>query len=58
MTIVNGLGSLRNKISDAHGQGRAPIRPAVRHAQLAVNLAGSVASFLVETWESRVSGGN
>lgn len=50
-SVVNGLGALRNKLGDAHGQGKKPIRPATRHAELAVNLAGSVALFLVETWE-------
>lgn len=48
--VVNELGSLRNKISDAHGRGRRPIKPAPRHAELAVNLAGAVAAFLVATW--------
>ena len=51
--IINGLGTLRNRLGDAHGQGKNPVRPAARHAELAVNLAGSVALFLVETWESR-----
>lgn len=50
--IVNGLGTLRNRLGDAHGQGRKPTRPAARHAELAVNLAGSMALFLVETWEA------
>ncbi len=54
-SIVNGLGTLRNRLGDAHGQGKKPVRPAARHAELAVNLAGSVALFLVETWESRNS---
>lgn len=54
-SIVNGLGTLRNRLGDAHGQGKRPVRPAARHAELAVNLAGSVALFLVETWESRNS---
>jgi hypothetical protein len=54
-TIVNGLGTLRNRLGDAHGQGKKPVRPAARHAELAVNLAGSVAVFLVETWENRNS---
>ena len=53
--IVNGLGTLRNRLGDAHGQGKKPVRPVARHAELAVNLAGSVALFLVETWESRNS---
>lgn len=52
-TVVQGLGTLRNRMGDAHGQGRRATRPAPRHAALAVNLAGSVAAFLVETWMSR-----
>ena len=31
----------------------AAAKPATRHAGLAVNLAGSMASFLIETWEAR-----
>ncbi len=52
-SIVNYLGSLRNKISDAHGQGRNPVKPQPRHAELAVNLAGTMASFLVSTFEEK-----
>lgn len=49
-SVVQNLGALRNKLGDAHGEGRRPYRPAPRHAALAVNLAGSMATFLVETW--------
>jgi len=52
-SVVEGLASLRNRLGDAHGGGRARVRPAPRHAQLAVNLAGSMTSFLVATWEAR-----
>lgn len=52
-TVVQHLGTLRNRIGDAHGQGRNPVRPAARHATLAVNLAGSMATFLVETWQAK-----
>jgi len=52
-TIVKELGSLRNRISDAHATGRTVYRPADRHAALAVNLAGSMALFLMETHEIR-----
>jgi Abortive infection C-terminus len=52
-SIVNYLGSLRNKISDAHGQGRMPVKPKPRHAELAVNLAGTMAAFLVATLEEK-----
>lgn len=51
--VVNSLGTLRNKIGDAHGQGRQAVRPSPRHAALAVNLAGSMATFMVETWKAR-----
>ena len=53
---MNNLGTLRNKIGDAHGQGGRPIKPGERHAALAVNLAGAVATFLVETFVDRDSG--
>lgn len=52
-SVVEGLGSLRNKIGDAHGKGKAAVRPTARHAQLAVNLAGAMATFIVETWRER-----
>ncbi len=52
-SVVTGLGSLRNKLGDAHGKGKISVKPSLRHAQLAVNLAGSVATFLIETWEAR-----
>ncbi len=49
-TVVNGLGTLRNRLSDSHGRSeKIPVRPAERHAKLAVNMAGTMASFLVET---------
>jgi hypothetical protein len=52
-SVVVGLGSLLNKAGDAHGSGRQVYRPAPRHAALAVNLAGSMALFLIETHEAR-----
>lgn len=51
--IVEGLGSLRNKISDAHGQGKNNVKPSPRHAEFAVNLAGTMAVFLFSTWEMK-----
>ena len=52
-SVVVGLGSLRNKAGDAHGAGRRSYRPDARHATLAVNLAGSMALFLIETHEAQ-----
>ena len=50
-SIVESLGAVRNKLGDAHSQGPLRARPRPRHAELAVNLAGSMAQFLVATWE-------
>jgi Abortive infection C-terminus len=52
-SVVEGLGALRNKLGDAHGGGQSRIKPSKRHAELAVNLAGTMASFLVSTWEEQ-----
>ncbi|HEX6374009.1 MAG TPA: abortive infection family protein [Longimicrobium sp.] len=54
-SVVNGLGALRNRLSDSHGKGKYSAKPSARHAELAVNLAGAVATFLVSTWQARES---
>ena len=51
--IVSGLGSLRNRLGDAHGKGKAQVKPASRHAELAVNLSGTMALFLIETYNCK-----
>lgn len=56
ITLVNGIGTLRNKLSDSHGRGGPPVRPSPRHASLAVNTAGAIATFLVETFNERKDG--
>jgi phage portal protein BeeE len=50
-SVVNNLAAIRNRVGDAHGQGRKQIKPKPRHAELAVNLAGTMAAFLVSTWQ-------
>lgn len=50
---VEGLGTLRNRLSDAHGKGKIAAKPAPRHAELAVNLSGALAMFLLSTWGVR-----
>lgn len=52
-SVVEGVAALRNRLSDSHGKGKQPIKPDPRHAELAVNLAGSMAMFLVATWEAK-----
>lgn len=56
-TVVNNLGTIRNRDSDSHGQGRQSYKPAPRHAALAVNLAGGMAVFLIETHQALQKGG-
>lgn len=51
-SIVGNLAGLRNKLGDSHGQGKRHVKPQARHAELAVNLAGSMAMFLVSTWNA------
>lgn len=50
-SVVNGLSSLRNKISDAHAIGAVRTRPSSRHATLCVNMAGTMSDFLISTYE-------
>ena len=58
--IVNGLRELRNTLGDAHGKGSngVKMKPESRHAELAVCLAGSVAIFLIKTYEKRSKSSN
>jgi hypothetical protein len=52
-SVVNSLAAIRNKVGDAHGTGRRSVKPKPRHAELAVNLAGTMASFMISTWQER-----
>ena len=52
-SVVQGLGALRSKLGDAHARGKVKVKPASRHAELAVNLAGTMATFLITTYESK-----
>jgi hypothetical protein len=54
-SVVNNLAALRNRMGDAHGHGRGSVKPQPRHAKLAVNLAGTMAAFLVATLQERAS---
>jgi hypothetical protein len=49
-TIVKGLGSLRNELGDAHGKGPHDYKISDIYSQLAVNLAGTMACFLIMRW--------
>jgi len=53
-SVVSGLGSLRNKLSDAHGSKMTSAKPSERHAELAVNIAGTMTVFLYDTYLERI----
>jgi abortive infection Abi-like protein len=42
-SIVESLGTIRNRMGDAHGRGADATRVAPRYARLAVNLSGAIA---------------
>jgi hypothetical protein len=52
-TVVDGLSQLRNQLGDSHGRGPISMRPAHRHAALAVTLAGGLSAFLLATLDAR-----
>ncbi|PHM36514.1 abortive infection family protein [Xenorhabdus innexi] len=52
-SVVGGLGTLRNRLGDSHGQGKRGVKPSSRHAALAVNMAGTMSLFLIETWQQK-----
>ena len=48
--VTGGLAALRNAQGDCHGKSSKYYKPAVRHARLCVNMSGSMAMFLIETY--------
>lgn len=52
-SVIQNIGALRNNGSDAHAGGRLRVLYKPRHAALTVNLAGCMALFMIETWQSR-----
>ena len=51
-SVVDGLAALRNRLGDAHGKGSDGLVPSPALSALAVNMAGSTALFLMESWET------
>lgn len=54
--VVNQIATIRNRMGDAHGKGHAGEVPTALHAELAVNIAGAMATFLINSWESQIKG--
>ena len=54
-SIVGSVESIRNLYGDAHGKGGTHALASPRHAELAVNAAGTLAVFLIQTWQEQCS---
>lgn len=50
--LVVAIGSLRNKVGDSHGRGKGVAPTELWQAEFAVNLAGSLSAFLIQTWSA------
>lgn len=53
VSTVNGISAVANAHGDRHGGGKTKAKPSLRHARFAVNSAGTVCAFLVESWQAR-----
>ncbi len=52
VSIIAGISSLRNSISDAHGHSvKKSYKPAKRHADLVVNVAFAISEFIVQSYK-------
>ena len=51
--VVEGLAAIRNRLGDAHV---INVKPSQRHAEMAVNLAETMSTFIIETFEFRKGG--
>jgi hypothetical protein len=56
-SVIDGIGSLRTHAGSAHGHGRGTDTLEPRHARLAIHAAHTLATFVIETWESRKNSG-
>lgn len=52
--VVTAIGTLRNQAGDAHGKGPLEAVGDRAQAELAVNLAGAIGTFLVQVWEATI----
>ena len=52
-SVVDGIGAFRTHAGSAHGGGKYRYKVQARHARLVVNAAHTLATFIIETWDSR-----
>ena len=53
LNVALAIGALRTKVGDAHGRGPSTQNPDPRHARLAINAAGALCVFLLETYDAQ-----
>ncbi|WP_081231520.1 abortive infection family protein [Mycobacterium avium] len=57
VTTVQSLAELRNALGIGHGRSTRSLALA-RHARLALNATVTIAEFVLDTWQARVSSGH
>jgi hypothetical protein len=50
---ISGIGAMLDEFGDSRGKGQSSAKPEAPLGELAVNLAGALALFLVQSWEDR-----
>lgn len=53
-SVIQGFSALRNDYGDAHGTGEKSYIPESRHAELVINLAGSLSAFVIDTYKTKI----
>ena len=53
ISVANGMAALRNTASDSHGKGVTSVKITPRFAELAVNAAGALSTFLIATFKGQ-----
>lgn len=54
-SVVDGIGAFRTHASSAHGEGRKMYNLKPRHARLAIHSAHTIALFIFETWDEKIT---
>lgn len=56
--VVSGIAFIRNKFGDAHSTSEGAPLPNIALAELTVNLAGTISTFLARTWQEKKASNN
>lgn len=55
ISVINGVGRMRNAYGDAHGKDVEGFMPAQHHTELMINLTGALCCFLVDAQKTKIN---